>query len=86
MVRMVTMKDTRPLVIRPEDLKDGPVWICRCGLSAKWPYCDDSHKRAREEGEDDVCHYRRSAPDAPLERAAGMPKRMQDADPRPAGL
>lgn len=46
MTRIVQLEDKDPL---PIETKDGEVWICRCGLSKDWPYCDSSHKQARKE-------------------------------------
>jgi YD repeat-containing protein len=33
------------------------VWICMCGLSNNQPYCDNSHKRVRDEGENKTYAY-----------------------------
>lgn len=50
MTRIVELHDKDPLVIRKDELEDD-VYICRCGLSADWPYCDSSHAKARREPE-----------------------------------
>ena len=40
----VELTDSDGKVIPTED----EVWLCRCGNSAKKPFCDGTHKRDRE--------------------------------------
>jgi CDGSH-type Zn-finger protein len=38
----------------PVEIPEGtelPVWICQCGLSKNLPYCDGTHKKTRDEGD-----------------------------------
>ncbi len=51
MARIRIFTEKQPLRIE----KDGvTLWICQCGLTKNYPYCDGSHKQT--EGEDD-CLY-----------------------------
>lgn len=45
MARIIRLTNDRPFRIAPEDFpKDGKsIWICACGLTKTWPYCDKSH-------------------------------------------
>jgi CDGSH-type Zn-finger protein len=45
MARIVKLDQTRPYRIPPEQFpKDGKsIWICACGLTKTWPFCDKSH-------------------------------------------
>ncbi len=39
------------------DPQDKPVFICGCGLTENWPYCDGSHKPCATEEEGTVYRY-----------------------------
>ena len=47
------MKDKAPLIVKKAEIEGDDVWVCRCGLSADWPWCDDTHlKTAKTEAKD----------------------------------
>ena len=46
MPRLVRHDATGPIEVKPQEKS---VWICACGLSQNLPYCDGSHKTARQE-------------------------------------
>ena len=46
MPRMIYHDATGPQEVPPSQQS---VWICQCGLSQKLPFCDGSHKQARQE-------------------------------------
>lgn len=77
MTRIVELKETKPLIIDPSKEK---VWVCRCGLSKDWPYCDGSHKLARQEHPGKRYAYHRT-PEGELVREEV--ELDVDADPRP---
>jgi len=45
MARIVKHTATGPLEVKPSDKS---VWICMCGLSKTYPFCDGHHKLARK--------------------------------------
>ncbi|NBX37115.1 MAG: CDGSH iron-sulfur domain-containing protein [Planctomycetes bacterium] len=54
MARLVRITANRPIKIEPSDK---PVWICACGLSQKFPFCDGHHKQCDAEQEGTVYAY-----------------------------
>lgn len=59
MSRVVELHDQSPLVLQKDEMEDDSVFICRCGLSANWPYCDGSHAETQDETEGDLFAYDR---------------------------
>jgi len=49
--RLIRHEQTGPYKIEPKDFPpDGKsIFICGCGLSAKMPYCDGTHKGCKTE-------------------------------------
>lgn len=86
MSRIVEMKDTGPLVLKKDEMEDDVVAVCRCGLSADWPYCDGSHANTRDEDGGDgeggggLVAYRRK--DGELVRIEVEDLEPGEADPR----
>jgi CDGSH iron-sulfur domain-containing protein 1 len=66
--RIIELKGLTPLVLRRADIKGESVSICRCGLSATFPFCDSSHKAARGEEADRLYQYVREVPSGKLVR------------------
>lgn len=79
MSRLVEHDDDGPLAIDPDD-EDDTVFVCRCGLSDDWPYCDSSHAEVRDE--DDGTLYRYTREDGELQREPVEELDPGDADPR----
>lgn len=81
MARLVAMKDRAPLVLKKSDIAGDDLWLCRCGLSANWPLCDDSHNNTKGEKAGALYEYSRKARDDTPARAEVPPR--PTADPRP---
>jgi CDGSH iron-sulfur domain-containing protein 3 len=45
MPRLVRHEATGPTEIKPQEKS---VWVCACGLTQNLPFCDGSHKTARQ--------------------------------------
>jgi CDGSH-type Zn-finger protein len=48
MARLVKFNATGPVKVEPSDK---PIFVCACGLSRKFPFCDGTHKTCRDEAE-----------------------------------
>lgn len=61
MVREVTHTATGPRIIEPEDIDEekDDVAVCRCGLSAEYPFCDGTHRETLDEEDDTRYRYER---------------------------
>lgn len=58
MARLVRLEPTGPLKIEAANVPaDKPLWICQCGLSQKYPFCDGAHKITRAEQPDMLYRY-----------------------------
>jgi CDGSH-type Zn-finger protein len=54
MPRIIKLDKKEPYLIEIENKK---VWVCGCGLSSKKPYCDGSHKLAKDEDDNKLYLY-----------------------------
>jgi CDGSH-type Zn-finger protein len=54
MARIIKLDKKKPYLIEIENKK---VWVCGCGLSSKKPYCDGSHKLAKDEDDNKLYSY-----------------------------
>jgi len=54
MARLVICTEKKPLKF---EVNGETIAICQCGLSKKRPYCDGSHKRARDEDDNKLYVY-----------------------------
>jgi CDGSH iron-sulfur domain-containing protein 1 len=54
MARLVRMERMGPIKIEPQEKA---VWICGCGLSANFPFCDGAHKACAGEAPGQLYMY-----------------------------
>jgi CDGSH-type Zn-finger protein len=54
MARLVKLSATGPVKVEPSDK---PVFVCACGLSKRFPFCDGTHKTCRDEAEGQTFVY-----------------------------
>lgn len=59
MAREVTHEPTGPLRIDEAEIDEhgGSVLLCRCGLSAQYPFCDGTHEATRDEAARTLYRY-----------------------------
>lgn len=72
MPRLVRHDLTGPIRVEPQDK---PIFICACGLTRNFPFCDGSHKACKDEEQGAVYVY-----DAELRRVVERPADACGAD------
>lgn len=58
--RIVELHDRQPLLLKKAEMERNVVAICRCGLSAAWPFCDGSHSQTTDEQPGELAAYTRN--------------------------
>lgn len=54
MPRLVRFEATGPIRIDPQDK---PVFVCGCGLTRNFPFCDGTHKACKDEDPAKIYRY-----------------------------
>ena len=54
MARLVKFTKNKPLKL---ETNEGVKFICQCGLSKKFPFCDGNHKKTIDEKENEIYIY-----------------------------
>jgi Uncharacterized conserved protein len=53
MARLVKLSGKGPIQVKAQEEK----WVCTCGLSNGFPFCDGSHKKTKDEAEGKLYIY-----------------------------
>ena len=54
MPREIRCDGEGPIKIEPTDK---PVWVCGCGLTENFPFCDGNHKKTKDEDAGKLYRY-----------------------------
>lgn len=65
MARLIRHEACDPIKIEPQEKA---IYICACGLSQNFPYCDGSHSAARREQAGRLCVYDKTRTEVVEER------------------
>ncbi|GIW63949.1 MAG: hypothetical protein KatS3mg091_751 [Patescibacteria group bacterium] len=51
-IKIFTQKQPKPIKVGQKEL-----WICQCGLSANFPFCNGTHHKIQDEPDNEVFEY-----------------------------